>query len=37
MADTRLDKPDVVSQDKKSGEYVFFDCAAETEIASCCE
>ena len=23
-------EPDVVSQDKKSGEYVFFDCAAES-------
>ena len=23
-------EPDVVSQDKKSGEYIFFDCSAET-------
>src|SRR6478735_8950653 len=23
-------EPDVVGQDKKSGEYIFFDCSAET-------
>src|SRR6195256_1730865 len=30
MMETTGGEPDVVGQDKKTGEYIFFDCSAQT-------
>src|SRR6266478_9884648 len=34
LMETTGGEPDVVGQDKKTGEYIFFDCSAQTRIGA---